>query len=214
MTILEAHTYFDLLLDKYSSPYFSDNEKDNFITQACIEYVKTELPSSENPGINFDIDQINYHNIFTLVFNTGSTNMNSSGDVTLTAIQTLLNTASSSTEPLIAILNASWVKTGSTYPIKYTRQNNWFAYLNNSFKVGTSSNPRYRYNKSTMNFYPIDTSAAISFTLMKQPKTTNLSGGVTIELPPHTHKSIVEIAVDLAAEAVRDIELAQLNQNK
>jgi hypothetical protein len=213
MTISQAHAYFDVLIDKYGGTYFTDSEKDSFITQACLAYTKQQLPSAENEGINFDIDQINYNNIYTLVFNTGTTSMNSSGDVTIAAIQTLLNTASSSTEPLMGILNASWTKSGVTYPLKYTKQNNWFVYINNTFKSGATQ-PRYRYNKISMNFYPVDTTATIGFTLLKQPKTTNLAGGVAIELPEHTHKSIVEMAVDLAGTATRDGELVQLNNAK
>lgn len=211
MTIAENHAYFDLLLDKTGSSYFTDAEKDSFLTQASIEFVKRHLPSAENQGLNFDIDQINYNNIYTLIYSTGSTSMSTSGVVTVAAMQALLNTASGSTEPFMGIGAVSWTKSSITYPVKYTKQNNWFSYLRNSFKAG-ATNPRYRFDKTNITFYPIDTTATISFVLLKQPKATSLSGGVTIELPEHTHKSIVELAASLAATSLRDGEMKSLNE--
>jgi hypothetical protein len=212
MSISEIHAYFDLLLDKYSNPYFTDAEKDSFLTQASVEYVKRHLPSPENGGVNLEFDQLSFNNIYTLVFTTGSATMNGSGVITQSALQTLLNTASGSTEAMMGVLDVNWTRSGSTYPVKYTRHNNWWAYSNNTFKAGSITVPRYKYDKANISFSPIDTNATIIFTLLKQPKETSLSGGTTIELPAHTHKAVVEIATDLAATSVRDIELAQLNQ--
>ena len=73
-------------------------------------------------------------------------------------------------------------------------------------------NPRYKYDKTNFTFYPIDTGATISFVLLKQPKATNLSAGTTIELPEHTHKGIIELAVDLASVSLREQDLKVLNR--
>lgn len=211
MTIQEAHDYLDLLLDKAESPYLTDDEKDSLISQACIEYVKRMLPSAENQGANLELDQINYNNLYSLAHTTGSTNMSSGGVVTVSAIQTLLNTASGSTEPFMAILGVNWARSGSTYPVKWVRHNNWFSHLNNYFKQGSASAPKYKYDKTNFTFYPIDINATLTFSLLKQPKATNLAAGTTIELPEHTHKAIIELAVDLAATSLREGDLKSLN---
>lgn len=211
MTIAEIHDYFDILVDKVEGVYFTDTEKDVLLTQACVEYVKRHLPSAENQGLNLEVDQINYQNLYTLVFNTGSTSMSTGGVVTMSAIQNLLNTASGSTEPFIGILGIQWTKSGNSYPAKFTKNNNWLSYLQNSFKAGSSTSPRYRFDKINMTFSPIDVNAAISFALLKQPKATSLANGVTIELPSHTHKAITEIAVEFAGVAIGEPELRGLH---
>ena len=212
MVIQECHDYFDLLIDKIESAYFTDEEKDILITQACIEYVKKFLPSAENPGANLELDQINYNNLYSLIYSTGSTSMSTTGVITMSAVQALLNTASGSTDPFMAILGLGWTKSSQSYPVKWTKNNNWLSYLGNSFKKGSATAPRYKHDKTNFTFYPIDVNAAISFTLLKQPKATSLAGGVTIELPEHTHKSIIELAVDLAATSLREPELKGLNR--
>ena len=39
MTIQQMHDYFDLVQDKFNSPYFVDTEKDIFINQAQERFV-------------------------------------------------------------------------------------------------------------------------------------------------------------------------------
>jgi len=205
------HDYFDLLQDTQGAPFFEEDEKDSFLTQATLAFVKEQLPPGED---HFELNEINFQNIYTIVYNTGTATMSSGGLITLAAIQALLNTASSSTEPLMSILGVNWTKSSVTYPVKYTKHNNWFAYERNIFKAGSSTVPRYKYDKTNMTFSPIDTTATVNFTLLKQPKAVSLAGAVTIELPAHTHKTIVEMAVNLASIATRDAELLQLNNAK
>lgn len=206
MTIQQSHDYFDLLVDKVEGAYFTDEEKDTFISQACIEYTKRHLPSAENAGANIELDQINYGNLYTLVYTTSGLSMNSSGVITTPAIQSALNTASGSTEAFMAILGLAWTKSGSSYAPKWTPNNQWLPTINNAFKVSATS-PRYKYEKANFIFSPVDTNASVTFTLLKQPKATSLGSGVTIELPDHTHKAVVELAVDLAATAIREPDL-------
>lgn len=214
MTIAELHAYFDLLTDKTGSAYFTDAEKDSFITNASIEYVKQMLPSSEGGVVNLEFDQIVFSNLDTLVFETAGLTPTGTGKITRSSVQSALNTASGSTEPLMYILNASWTKSGVTYPVKYVRQNEWYEFELNSFKKGKSTRPTYKQDSLSFTFAPIDTGASVKFTLLKQPKTVSLSGGITTDLPISTHKAVVEIAVNLASTAIRDGELAQLNNKQ
>lgn len=212
MTISEMHTYFDLLLDKTGDPYFTASEKDSFISQAALEYVKRMLPSNEGGVVNFEFDQIIFSNIDTLVFETSGLSPTSLGRISRSSIQTALNTASGSTDPFIFVLNVSWTKGSNTYPVKYARQNEWYAFEQNIFKQGKANKPIYKQDSINFTFSPIDTTASVKFTLLKQPKTVSLSGPVNCDLPVSTHKSVVELAVQLAASATRDTELFQMNQ--
>ena len=212
MTAQQCHDYFNLLTDKVESAYFTVDEIDSLLTQASIEYVKRTLPSAENQGINLETDEINYGNLYSLTYNTAGLNMSSSGVITVSAVQSALNTASSSTEAFMAILGASWTKSGATYPVKWTRLNNYWKDVRNPFKSGDAVEPIYKFDKTNFTFSPIDVNASVVFTLLKQPKAVDLDAGTTIELPSHVHKAVVELAVDLASVSTRDQELRVLNQ--
>lgn len=212
MTITQMHEYFDLLLDKSGSPYFEDSEKDLFINMAQIEYVKQLMPSNEGGVVNVELDQVVYNNVYPLVYDITGLTMTASAAILTTTIQTALDTASSSTEKILYILNVSWTKSGTTLPVKFTRQNDWFEFERNSFKQGSATQPRYKYNKTNLTFSPLDQSATIALSLLKSPKNVSLSGVVNSEFPDHTHKKIVEMALDLATVPLRDGDLSQLNK--
>jgi len=211
MTLAQQHEYFNLLIDKQGAPYFDDTDRDRFINMAQLQYVKELLPSNEGGIVNLEFDHINFENIQTLVYQTAGLSANASGEILKTAVQTALDTASSDTSPFMYVMNVSWTKSGSTYPVKFTRHNDWYEIELNSFKQGKATRPRYRHLSNKFVFSPIDTGASVKFTLLKQPK--DVETGVTdCELPSHTHKAITELAVDLAVLSIRDGELSQLKK--
>lgn len=209
MTAAQQHEYFNLLIDKQGAPYFDNTDRDRFLNMAQLQYVKELLPSNEGGIVNVEFDHVNFNNIHTLVYQTGSLIPNSSGEISKTSVQSALDTASGSTESFMYILNVSWTKSGSTYPVKFTRHNDFYELELNSFKRGSASRPRYRHLGNKFIFTPIDTGAAVKFTLLKQPKDIAY-GSVNCELPEHTHKKVTEMAVDLAILSLRDSELSQL----
>lgn len=214
MTVIELHQYFDLLTDKIGSAYFLDTEKDAFLNQASLEFVKKTLPSSEGGVVNMEFDQIVYSNIYTLVFETSGLIPSSQGKITRSQVQTALNTQTSLTDPFIYVMNVSWTKSGITHPVMYVRQNEWYASEQNTFKKGKSNRPNYKQDATGFTFSPIDVTASVKFTLLKMPKQISFSGGTTTDLPDSTHKSIVEMAVELASVGLRDQELQGLNSKQ
>lgn len=204
-------TYFDVLLDKIASPYFSTAEKDMFLTMGQLEYVKREMPSNEGGTVNLESTQLDYTNVSSLVYDVTGMSMSSAGILPFTTVQTKLDTASGSTELLMYILNVSSYDGTSSYPVHYTRQNDWYEFERNSLKKGTATSPRYKNNKTNLIFSPADTTAVISMTILKTPKDISSSSSVTSELPAHTHKTVVELAIELAAVAIREGELMQAN---
>lgn len=206
MTSVELHEYFDLLLDKQGSPYFTDDNKDMFLNMAQLEYVKRLLPSNEGGIVNAEETQLVFNNIYTLVYEVSCGTMNGSGLIPVTTAQTALNAASSGTDPLMYVLNVSL----GGLPVLYTRHNDWYEFERNAFKQGTAENPRYRYNNVNFVFSPVNTTDLVSMSLLKTPRNVVLNS-VDSELPAHTHKSLVELAVELASVAIREGDLAQLN---
>lgn len=208
------HDYFDLLTDKVGTSYFISTEKDQFITNAQLEYVKRLMPSNEGGVVNLELDQLILNNIYTLIYETGTLNPTSSGLIAKTTVQTALNTASGSTDPFIYVMGVSWTSGGSTVPVKFTRHNDWAATILNTFTQGTNTEPRYKQSAPSFTFSPVNQTASVVFTLLKQPKPVSLSTPTSSELPPHTHKTIVELAVELASTSIRDQELNQLNSTQ
>lgn len=205
------NAYFDLLIDKVGTAYFLDSEIDSFLNNAQTEYIKSVLPSNEGGVVNIEADQIVSNNLFTLMYETAGLTP-SSGEITKAAVNTALNTASSGSEPFLYVLNVNWTKSGTTYPVKFTRHNDWYAMERNSFKQGVAARPRYKQLATKFVFSPVDDTASVKFTLLKQPVAI-ANPGTNCELPEHTHKRIVEIAVDLAIKSIRDVEYSQMNGN-
>jgi hypothetical protein len=200
--------YFDLLTDKVGSPYFTDDEKYSFINKAQVEYLRRLLPSNEGGVVNLENDHVVFSNAFTLVFETGVLNPSSTGEITRTSVQSALNVVSGSTEPFVFPLNVSY----NGLPCRYTRHNDWYEMESNSFKRGSSTEPRYRQEALKFVVAPPLSTANVQFTLLKQPR--EVGAGVDSEYPGVTHKTIVELAVELASVAMRDAELNQSNQSQ
>lgn len=206
MTSTQMHSYFDLLLDKQGAPYFSADNKDLFINMAQVEYIKQLLPSNEGGVVNFEFDHIQTSNMVTLMYEVTSTAMSATGEILKSAVQSALDSASSSTEPFMFVANVSV----GGYPAKYTTHNDWYEFSKNIFKVSSTTQPRFKELGTKFVFSPVAQSSTVKFTLIKEPKDIEL--GVTdSELPPHTHKAVVELALDLATVSIRDVELKQLN---
>lgn len=198
MSISEMHEYMDLLLDKAGTSYFIDEERDRFINMAQLEYVKRALPSSEGGVVNVEYNQLVANNLLPLMYQTGALAMNGSGVITKTAAQTALNTVTDSEEPFIYVLNVSLTSDGVTYPVRYTRHNDWYEFENNRFKRASSTSPRYKYDAVNFTFAPANTSASVYFTFLKHPQDVNRNQAIDCEMPEHTHKTIVELAANLA----------------
>lgn len=208
------HDYFDLLVDKTGNPYFISSEKDLFLNMAQTEYIKRTLPSNEGGVVNLEESAEVTNNIVSLIWETASLTMDSNGLITAAQIQTALNTVSLTTEPYIFVMNVSWKKTGTTYPVQYTSHNDWFRLQQNSYRQGVATRPRYRYNAAGFVFAPIDVGASVYFSLLKRPVDVGFDIGQDSELPDHTHKNLVELAVELASVATREGDLSQLNQKQ
>lgn len=196
------HDYLDLLLDKVGTQYFTDDERDQFINMAQLEYVKRALPSSEGGVVNIEYNQLVANNLLPLMYQTGALNMSSGGVITKTAAQAALDTATGTTDPFIYVLNVSLINGNETFPVRYTRHNDWYEFIANRFKRGTVKAPRYKYDAVNFTFYPIDPAFGVYFTFLKHPRDVNRNQATDCEFPEHTHKNIVELAYQLAAVSV------------
>ena len=212
MTITSMAQLFDLLQDKYGSPYYTNPEKTLFINRAIVDFVQAFLPP-EGEGMNVDLNEDAMSQIATLIYSLPYMNMSSAGVVTKASVQTALNTAIAG-GLLWRRLNTGWVLGGETKPAKWTRQNDYYEFKANYFKNPSLDSPRFFETATTYQFDPINTNAKLYFTVLKYPVTVDIDTVVNCDLPDFTHNKIVAMALEFAGIGSRDENLAQLLQLK
>jgi hypothetical protein len=211
MTTAEAIDKFAVLIDKYGSPNFSDDETLQFLNTAQLERLKRLIPDDQGGVVNFEFDENTLFNVRPLIYAV-STSMTSGGVVTFSTLTTALRTASGdSTCNLHRIMDIGWTVSSVTYPVHYTKHNNWNAFKRNTFKVGSSTAPRYKADATNITFDPISTSASLTFNLMKTPKI--MTAVNTPDWDDSNMNLIIEIALQYAAQSIRDPELLGAIQN-
>ena len=211
MSVSELIDYYDVLQDKFGSPYFTTTEKEKFLTQAQEGIIADYLPKE---GDSFNIEKnANTWTMFSPLAATVTTAMDSSGIVLKSTIESTLATNLGFTATIIRPLAVVWSDTNGTRPVKGpTRYNNWETYKNNSFKEPLESEPRYYENYNSYIIEPVSTSAIILVHVLRHPKPISLGGGVTAELAPIYHNEIIARALDAAGVGSRDQLLLELNQ--
>lgn len=217
MTIDKWGQFFDILQDKYGSPYHTDSEKTLFFNRAILDFVGQFLPADGESG-NLELSEDATSQIATLIYDLPYTTMDSSGIVTKATIQTALN-GQIAGGLLWRRLNIGWVLGGDTLPAKWTRHNDWYQFMRNVFKVPSVSNPRFYETATKYQFSPIQTTAKLYFTVLKYPVSVVLdsvtpANNINCDLPDFTHNKIIALALEYAGIGSRDENLAQLLQLK
>lgn len=217
MTTLEAITKLDLLLDKYGSPYFTQDEKINFLNMAQLEFLNRLFPDSSGGVVNFEFDNNVAQTIKPLLYNVDLTNSQYSNTVNGTSVstsqlQTALGiTVGDGAARVFRIASVGiYVSDVLFTPVKYTKHNDYFKNLNNTFKQPTTAKPVYTETAIGINILP-QTTAIIRVVVVKYPKL--LTAGNSPELGDYEMNQIITIAAQLASVGLRDPELLQQIQN-
>lgn len=208
MTTQECVDYFAILQDKYGSPNLIESEIVDFLNHAINEYINRLIPDTQGGVANVEMDSNILNNITPLIFTISTTT--TSGVLTNAVIDAALVTASgdAAAERMIT-LNVFATSSGVTYPVKFTKHNNIFAYERNFWKKAESPNRiRYTLNGDGLQFYPTDDAIAIGVTCVKTPKILEI--GVTDpELSDYAMYNVIAIALQLAGVSTRDTELIE-----
>lgn len=213
MTIATMAQLFDLLQDKYGSPYYTNPEKSLFLNRAQVEFVKSYLPDGEKDGNNIELSEDALSDLEPLIYALPAMRMSTLGIISKSTVQTAL-TAAIAGGIMWRRLNTGWTLGGDTRPVKWTRHNDYYEFKANAFKNPSIKNPRFYVTASNYTFDPISTSANIYFTVLKYPVTVDIDGVISSDLPDHTHNKIVALALEFAGIGSRDENLAQLLQLK
>jgi hypothetical protein len=210
MTITLMKDYFNLLQDKYGSPYHTDTEIETYLNRAQLDYV-TDLLPPDGSELNIELNQNTIMRIHPILFTTGNVNMVSgTGAVLRTALDSAIVAATGITgAKLLRVLAIGW---NDARPVTYTRKNNWYSYINNIFKAPSDKKPRTHEDGASWVFRPIDTTANLVFMGVRYPVSVSISGAIDCELPDLVHNDIVARALELAGIGSRDEMLAQLQK--
>lgn len=211
MTIAQMVDYFDLLQDKYGSPYFTTAEKERWLIQAEWDLISDFLPK-DGGELNVELNA-NTWMVFNPILYSFTSNMNGSGIITKSTLETTMTTALGFTSKIIRPLSITWLATGINRPVKGpTRYNNWAMYLRNVFKTPTVDFPRYYESSTGYVLLPVDTSATIAINVLRSPRPMSVGSGFTSELSEIFHNDIVARALELAGVGSRDQMLAELQK--
>lgn len=219
MTAAEMGQYFDLLQDKFSSPYFTDAEKTVFLQRAQVGFVRDLLfPEERQDKVNLELSQDTLNQVNTLIRTLPYFNMSSNGLIPKTGVATALNTLSSGAV-LWRPLSIGWTVGGDTRPVKFVRHNDIWEFKQNYFKNPSSLSPKWTEDGINYTIYPTYSGAKIYFTVLKYPTpivvdSVTPANNVNSDLPDHTHDRVVALALEYAGVSSRDEALAQLLQIK
>jgi len=210
MLIADWITYFDVLQDRFGSPYFTDSEKMSLFNRAIVDFVNSHFPTGKKYVEDVEQNQRVVEDLNPLIFRVPAVRMDSAGIITanqvLLSLQALVPTAQ-----VMRLLNVGWEQSNSyTVPVKFTRHNDWYQFKMNFFKdPKRGGGPRFYL--SGLNYYlePVNISTNIRFTVLKYPVVVN-STGVECDLPDFTHNELIARALELAGISSRDESLTQL----
>lgn len=208
MNIQQMHNQCDLLLDKANSPWFSDNEKDDFLNEMIARFV-------ENNHLQFELDERTRKKLLPLVkiyqgSNTDTINYN--------AINGYMFTLNLQGEfPKKCGSGTAWSKIS---PIQLDDEAET---QNDPFNKNDDSNPGYiEYNNGTNDIAKIiSDNPAVNYTLkyLEYPAKVvydrnNSSNNVDCNLPDFTHEEIVRGAVAMMLANTEQQLNYQLNENE
>lgn len=189
MNVTTWHQYFDILSDKYGSPYLTNAEKDILFNRSQFNVIDKVLAM---PDIQRQEELL--RNNLKIATTTSSI----AGVVLNTTIDGLI---SGLTYKIRRVTDANGIE------IRYSSTNK---NRKNTFKAPSASVPRYTYNNGGIIVLPAATYSLL-ITVVSEP-TAVAYGGASSGLPEELHNDVIATAIDLAGIATRDEALAQLNQ--
>jgi hypothetical protein len=208
MTTQELLDFFDLIQDKYGTPYFTDDEKLVFLNNAMLEFINSKFPDTESEREQSDVE-INWNalqDIWPLVYTISDLTMSSSGIITLSSLNTALqSTSGDASTSVYKILNLEMRKGGNRYPIKVVRHNDKSAFEQNYFKKPSLAQPRYTLENGGLQIRPTDQIGKVAISVVKSPRLLALAPSVVNpELGSSIKNRLVAIGLEFAGVASRD----------
>lgn len=213
MTLQKCINIFLYLQDKYGSANVINEEIIEYINMASNEYLNRVFPDNEGTRINFEFDTNVVGNIQPLIWTLSGLTMDVNGRVLDSVLNTALQTATGDGDSeYFRIGGIGWTTGGQTYPVKYVKQNNLWAYSQNYYKSPNTTRPKFTVIGLGLQFYPTSDSIPLTINVIKKPKVWTVADvEEEMEFSDYVMYSILSIALKLAGIATRDQELIELD---
>lgn len=210
MTSAAFINHIKILIDKYGSPYFEDNEILGFGNIASLEVLNRMIPDSLGGVVNYELDAHTLENVAPLLTTVAvptSYEADNSATLDRASINAALSAVFGQTSTLFRILNMG-VKTSTTsyeyQPIKFVKTNNIHTYSQNTFKKPSVTNYIYSYQHTTQ-FRVAPFVATIYVTALKYPKVMEV--GNSPDWGDYVMNQVIFQTLKLAGVPLRDEEL-------
>lgn len=212
MSIQEMHDWLDVLIDKYSAPYFTDDEKDLFINRAMHEYIHQLIsPNVKSPERSVSLE--NFPERTTQWFNAiyPILQFNEQAAVTTGVISWPVINALATSSGKILYLGSVRDDSGNDVPL--SRNNSTGRANRNDFKQPTTEYKRYVLDDAGINILPSNiTGVNFSLSFIREPVDVDLTLGTNCELPTITHNKVTAIAAELMGVTTEQEALSIINQ--
>ena len=208
MTTASALSKFDILLDKYGSPYFEESEKLEFLNMAQLETLNRLVPDSLGGVVNFEMDANVLRSLAPLIVNIQQSfpTLGAQGETVI--LKSLLD--GYVTDGVFAVIELALV-TGfnpfTTIPIKFAKHNNLNAFKNNFFKNPSQSQYYYTIASDGYRVTPNPTATVFFASCIKNPKI--MTAGNSPDWDDYVMNQVILHAVKLAGVPLRDEEIQQ-----
>jgi hypothetical protein len=210
MTIAAMTDFFDLLQDKYGSPYFTTAEKERLLIQAEWSIISSYLPQ-DGGEVNLERNANTWMVLNPLLFSYSHA-MSGGNTIVKATVESSITTSLGFATKIIRPAALSWTIGSVTVPVKAVRYNSLAVYLLNVFKTPTTAYPRYHETATNYTVLPNSTSGTVLLYGLRSPRPMSVSGGFTSELSEVYHNEIVARALEYAGVGTRDQMLAELQK--
>lgn len=212
MVVQKLHLYFNLLLDKFGSPYFTDEEVDVFLNAGQNELYQQYFPDNEDYLYNIELNQHTL-NVFNKLIDTKSIEPEvqvdpETSEESVIPIKQILYVDIDSIREVSRILN---VITEDDEVVSFMRYNDLAKASQNDFLKPDGNIYYFKFIKEGIEIIP-SSDKNILITYIKEPLEINKGTNQTSELASFLHYDLVVEAINKAGVATRDEAMAQLNQ--
>ena len=187
---------WELILDKVNSPYFTDEEFEEFINMAVLSFINKHAK-------NFESSDKSTQDFDTLLKEI-RVDSDGVGILTDSVIEAELGS------PFMYIENVSYKKSCGDYGlIRFCRHNDYYKMLDNSFKKPSDNKPVFRILNDSVVISP-PKKWKTKVTVIKQPLPVSIINDIGLDFDERVSMKIVNIALELAGIAVDETELYQM----
>lgn len=210
--VQDLHSYFDLWVDKTGSPYFTSEQKDQFLQRAAVHFVNQYL---KNPSSHVLEDtHVDTEDVHTLIQTVEITSQ-ADGRVNFSDLNAALPTGKEWMY-FLAVGRGTAKDCGNTlFKSRWMKHNNKFAQSRNTFKRPEPEYPVHEYYSDHMLFKPAGANST-EITVLVYPNKITLddpmdtfqrgANAVDLDLPDKVFNEIVYLALSQAGINMREQE--------